>query len=375
MLRTVHLATLVGSLLLPAVAVAGDAPAADSLRLNQIQTIGTHNSYHIAMPPASRAALAKVAPDVADSLDYTHRPLGEQFSDQRIRQIELDLHNDPQGGRFVSPLVSKLFPLPAFAPRGLDLLSQPGPKILHVPDVDYLSTVATFDLALNQIRQWSVAHPRHVPIFVLVELKVEDHDALPTKDPPFTAADLDALDAAVRRVFPADGLITPDDLRGNCDTLPDAIRTHGWPRLADVRGRVLFGLNDQADQRDMYLAGHPSLQGRAMFANAARDTPAAAWRGIDDPIAHCQEIRALVRDGYLVRTRADADTLQSRHNDPTQRDAALATGAQFVSTDYPDPDRRFSSYQVALPGLAVARPNPINAGALAGQAIDLEAPY
>jgi hypothetical protein len=363
---------LVFSCLLLHVARADDAR--DALRLNQIQTIGSHNSYHIAMPPASRAALAKVAPDVADSLDYTHRPLAEQFSDQRIRQIELDLHNDPQGGRFVTPLLAKLFPLPTFAPRSLDLLHQPGPKILHVPDVDYLSTVATFDQALAQIRDWSAAHPRHVPIFVLVELKVEDHAALPTKDLPFTASDLNALDAAIRRAFPPESLFTPDDLRADCDTLPDAIRTRGWPRLADVRGRVLFGLNDQAGQRDAYLAGHPSLQGRAMFANAPRDTPAAAWRGIDDPIAHGEEIRALVRDGYLVRTRADADTLQSRHNDPTQRDAALATGAQFVSTDYPDPDRRFSPYQVALPGLAVARPNPLNAGPLAGQVIDLEAP-
>ena len=35
---------------------------------------------------------------------------------------------------------------------------------------------------------------------------------------------------------------------------------NGWPTLADARGKVLF-LLDQADQRDLYLTGHPGLEG------------------------------------------------------------------------------------------------------------------
>ena len=44
---------------------------------------------------------------------------------------------------------------------------------------------------------------------------------------------------------------------------------------------------------------------------------------------------ALVRQGYLIRARTDADTKQARSNDTTLRDAMLASGAQLLSTDYP----------------------------------------
>ena len=63
----------------------------------------------------------------------------------------------------------------------------------------------------------------------------------------------------------------------------------------------------------------------------------------------------------LVRTRADADTVQARSNDTTMRDAALAGGAQFVSTDYEVPDPRFGPYVVRIPGGTPARCNPVTA--------------
>jgi hypothetical protein len=44
------------------------------------------------------------------------------------------------------------------------------------------------------------------------------------------------------------------------------------------------------------------------------------------------------------------------------RDAAFASGAQFVSTDYVFPDEVFGTGYVAdLPGEAVARCNPVSA--------------
>ena len=73
-----------------------------------------------------------------------------------------------------------------------------------------------------------------------------------------------------------------------------------------------------------------------------------------------------MRRGYVVRTRADADTRQARTGDTTMRDAALASGAQWVSTDYPAPgmSSRFgTSYVAQLPGGAAARCNPVNAPA------------
>ena len=69
----------------------------------------------------------------------------------------------------------------------------------------------------------------------------------------------------------------------------------------------------------------------------------------NDPVRSFDEIRSLVAEGFLVRTRADAGTVEARANDGSRRDKALASGAQLVSTDFPEPDPRFGDYHVSLP--------------------------
>ena len=172
-------------------------------------------------------------------------------------------------------------------------------------------------------------------------------------------------------VFAPTEILTPDRVRGQFATLPEAIRAHGWPALDAVRGLVMFALDNEGSVRDRYLEGHPALRDRVMFASVAPEDPAAAWFKINDPIKDFDRIQKLVREGFLVRTRADADTRQARANDVTQRDKALASGAQFISTDYPEPDRRFSDYSVRFPGGQVARSNPVS-GDPAWTQIDLE---
>ena len=63
-----------------------------------------------------------------------------------------------------------------------------------------------------------------------------------------------------------------------------------------------------------------------------------------------------------MRAADDADTADARVNDTSTRDAALASGAQWVSTDYPVPNPEFGTgYFVEIPGGMPARCNPINA--------------
>lgn len=98
-----------------------------------------------------------------------------------------------------------------------------------------------------------------------------------------------------------------------------------------------------------------------MFATAPSfDHPAAAWFKINDPNGDFDRIQEAVSRGFMVRTRADADTRQARTNNTSQRDKALASGAQFVSSDYPVARPDFSNYSVTLPGNKVARVNPIS---------------
>jgi hypothetical protein len=63
--------------------------------------------------------------------------------------------------------------------------------------------------------------------------------------------------------------------------------------------------------------------------------------------------------GMVVRTRADADTVESRTGDRSRREAAFASGAQYISTDYMTPDLRLSDYSVALPGGGTGRRAPV----------------
>lgn len=358
-------------------AAPGSAPPEDlgEVRLNQIQVIGSHNSYHVEPAPGVAAVIAKANPKGADSLQYTHPPLAEQFEELGIRQIELDVFADPDGGLFADPAIRKVAALtggdvgPDPDPDGR--LRKPGMKVLHVAGIDYRTTAPTLVDALEQVRGWSRAHPRHVPIFILIELKTPDEPRFGGEIIPFDGPMLAALEAEILSVFPRPEILTPDDVRGDSDSLADAIRARGWPRLDDVRGRVMFALDNTGRERDLYLDGHRALAGRLMFASVDEGDPSAAWFKRNDPIGQVDEIRRLVAAGFLVRTRADADTRQARDGSTAMRDAALAGGAQFVSTDYPVPDPRFTGYRVGLPGGAVARPNPVSApGAWDG--VDLE---
>ncbi len=333
-------------------------------RLNQIQVIGSHNSYHIAPAPAVYELIAAAGRRRAESLDYTHRPLAEQLSDLGIRQLELDVFADPKGGLFAAPAARRIL-IARNKDAGPDpnhdgQLAAPGLKVLHVPDVDFQSTAATFVAALKQIRAWSRQHPRHVPILIQVELKDESIPGVATRPVRFGSGELDSVDAEIRSVFVEGEILTPDRVRGRFDTLPDALRAQGWPTLESVRGLVMFALDNEGAIRDRYLEGHVALKGRAMFASVERSNAAAAWFKINDPVKDFERIKHLVGAGFLVRTRADADTRQARAADTSQRDKAFASGAQFISTDYRQPDRRFSDYSVSFPSGAVARSNPVS---------------
>jgi hypothetical protein len=75
------------------------------LRLNQVQVIGTHNSYRGPIPPEILAAIAAtVGREAASELEYSHPPITEQLEAQEVRQIELDVFADPEGGHYADRL-------------------------------------------------------------------------------------------------------------------------------------------------------------------------------------------------------------------------------------------------------------------------------
>lgn len=338
------------------------AAAEAQTRLNQIQVIGSHNSYHAGLPPSAEAWLRKLNPKSADSLDYQHPPLNVQF-DAGVRQVEIDVFADVHGGRFAHPANLKFIadaglpPDPPFDPGGLFL--KPGFKVMHVQDIDYRSNCQPFTGCLATILNWSKAHPGHLPIFVLIETKEGKSRPFQQETEHFTPAVFDDLDKEIRSVFDASRMIVPDDVRGYHATLNEAILAGAWPTLDAARGKVIFLLDQRKAEAD-YVAGHPSLKGRVIFTNAEPGAPDAAFTEVNDPLKDPALIPSLVKKGYLVRSRTDADTAQARTGDTKMRDAAMASGAQIVSSDYYFNEKsKWTGYSVSFPEGKVARCNPV----------------
>lgn len=365
--HTIRMAAVV--VLVAGAAVVGGAPvdaaSIDELRINQIQVVGSHNSYHLAASEAETDLRRQVIGEADDALQYTHAALPDQFQDQDIRQIELDVFRDDEGAKYATPLLRAAAGEGPYDP----VMDEPGTKVLHVQDVDYRTTCLTLVACLEAVEGWSDAHPTHMPIAILLELKDTELDVgdFPFVVPdPWDAPAMDALDREIRGVVPRDEMITPDDVRGGRASLSEAVTTEGWPTLGASRGKVMFLMDNGGGYRTDYLAGHPTLEDRVMFTNSEPGQPDAGFVKVNDSRADRERIARLVADGYVVRTRADADTVEARNGDTSGRAAALTSGAQWVSTDYPVASYAEpfgTGYVVEIPGGATARCNPINAPA------------
>lgn len=318
-MRTAILLLLFGVFLHSSPAGAGE-PNTQDLRLNQIQVLATHNSYHLRPPAAMLKTAISIRKD-AKEWDYSRQTLDQQL-DHGARSFELDLH-----------------------------ISKKGWQVMHVPVFDPGTTVPLFVDALRTIRDWSDKHPRHVPISLLLELKEEGFKLNSAFRRP-ELADLLQLDADIRATFPPERLLTPDDVRGSHKTLWEAVSSDGWPQLSKTAGKILVILHETGPNRAAYLDGHPALEGRAMFVESDLGQPHAAVLVRNDPTD--REIGPLARQGYLVRTRVDGQG----NVHAARREQALASGAHILTTDYPlgeiEPERAF-----ALPDRAIARVNPV----------------
>lgn len=305
-------------------AVAGIA--AQPLRLNEIQVLGSHNSYKLAMDPGKFAALAAENEPLAQSLEYWHLPLSQQL-DSGIRKLELDVFYDPERS--------------LYGPRDK---SQSQFVVMHVQNLDDRSSCPTLKACLESLRDWSERNPRHVPVFISLNAKdaVIDRPGFVTPVPFDEAAWL-ALDTEIRRLL-GGKLLAPQDVFAT-----DVLQ---WPLLDAVRGQFVLILDEAGEKRQTYAR---RWRERAMFVNQPAGSDGAAIMIVNDPVRDFEKIKRLVLDGYIVRTRADADTREARAGDTRRRDRAIASGAQLISTDYYVPAAHFATDYVVrlMPGCNV----------------------
>ncbi len=280
----VSLPLMIAAVLCVTAGLSAGEPDVAALRMNQVQVVGTHNSYHVREKP--------IASGRATEWNYTHAPLDVQL-DRGVRSFELDLHY--RNGEF---------------------------QVFHVPIIDEGTTCRKLPDALATVRKWSEAHGRHVPISFLFELKREG-PGLDKRIQEVDAESFDQLDAVLRAGFAEGQIITPDVVRGEAETLREAVTKQGWPTLEASRGKVLFILHDEGKQREIYSRDHASQRGRVMFvrsdperddcATLVLDNPRIrrfrGWRGkattfVLGPTRACTRVRPSSRRGVMRRWRA-----------------------------------------------------------------------
>ncbi|EGP85255.1 uncharacterized protein MYCGRDRAFT_45762 [Zymoseptoria tritici IPO323] len=351
---------------------AHDSDCNEELRLNHIQVVGTHNSYHREISRSERDIFEKYIPD-PENVYYSHSKWTDQLDHQSVRSFEIDLHSDTEGGLYAFPLIWKFSNLTEkTAPFNNSIMKKPGLKVFHITDVDTNAICHTFVQCLEQLKAWSESNPGHLPLTFDIELK---SDALACglggvcaqEAKQWTLERILNVDAEIRSVLSSDKLIVPDDIRRPGLTLEQSVLQHGWPSLKDSRNKFMFYFDNDPDSpdkiRDTYRSdGSESLQNRTVFTNGVEGDADAAFIKFNHP--NVTEIQRLVKKGYFIRTRADEPITTLLEKDTTMRDNAFKSAAHVVSTDFPAygmSARYDSDYAVQLKGGRVARCNPVSA--------------
>ena len=317
-------------------------------KLTDLTYIGSHNSYKRALHPKLMSWLNRIDTKTAETLDYSHPPLTTQLN-LGLRLFELDIFYDPEGNLYQDPLGDAwLFRDESFSTKHSQALQMPGFKVLHAQDVDFRSHCITLAECLSEMVRFSTENPSHVPIVITFNLKSQTIE-LPgfTVPLPFNQTALKALQRTIIDHLGLGRIFRPTELQGRWTSLAAAVENNGWPLIETLRGKFLLVLDESEETLSPYSALLATPGPHIFFKTPPMGHPDAAILILNDPIQQSVQIRQAVNKGYLVRTRADADTLEARINDSTRRDAAFSSGAQLISTDYYQADPRFEGlYEV-----------------------------
>ena len=110
---------------------------------------------------------------------------------------------------------------------------------------------------------------------------------------------LNTLDDEIKSVLPASKLIVPDDVRGDFETLEQAILMEGWPNINSTKGKFLFvldekenriqrasrtqGSNDNSDHSPRSCKNHQKGESRAKVGQEGHDRLCSRRRGWRNP--------------------------------------------------------------------------------------------
>lgn len=330
--------------------------------INKIQVIGSHNSYKRAIQRELYGLIEQQYAISLESVDYSHIPMRDQLN-FGLRNLELDVYYDPDGGRYANPPAHRLLRAHGMEPDPWDPQNDaatPGFKVLHDADVDFATWHVALEKALRELRDWSHANPGHLPVLVTMNCKHDEKRRFPgaKQSVPFDVRALRSLDAVIATELQG-RLLTPDMVRSGHKSLRAAIAAEGWPAADAVAGRFYFLLDHGGRLRDDYRRAFPDGRNASMFVSGHPGDDDSVIFVRNDPVRDEADIRSLVSQGFIVRTRSDADTIEPRKECFERFEAAKRSRAQVITTDYYIPDRSISDrYMIRFEDGAFTRPLP-----------------
>lgn len=344
-------------------------------KINDLQVLGTHNSYKKFLDPRLMDFAGAICEtDLLNPLTYEEPSLSEQVGKYGVRNVELDVYADPEGGYFRE---HRLLSILGFDGRSdAKALDKPGYKIMHDINLDFRSICLSLESCLQELNAWSDQHPKHLPLFVQLEVVETQVDVIPgldsiarelglIKPQKISPTLLHDLEGEIKKNIPQEKIISPALVQKSAPTLRSAVLANQWPDLEEARGKFIFIIDAHDRIRNLYLKSIASRD-RLFFVyfdpqESTNDD--AAFIILNSPMEDdgAAKISQFVSQNFIVRTRTDSDTIEARENDTRRRDLALKSGAHMVSTDYiyAQPKYTGTDYFVSIPKGNPGRCNPV----------------
>ena len=119
---------------------------------------------------------------------------------------------------------------------------------------------------------------------ILIETKKVNRSVNVDAKNTFQVPDFLALEKEILSILDINQIITPDNVKGKFNSLNKAVTMKGWPSLYQARGRLIFVLDNQGEERINYLTLHPELKGALIFVSSPSGNPESAFLKINDPV-------------------------------------------------------------------------------------------
>ncbi len=295
----------------------------NGIKFNELRFVATHNSYQTVKTDEYKDLYGNVS-DL--TIGIVNKEKAEFFSEtlttqlnMGIRSLEMDIETIDDNGKI------------SFT-------------CMHAPYTDMTTSCYDFALALKEIKLWSENNPNHLPITIIIEPK---SGFIPMEN--MKEFNLDyalKLDEALKNAL-GDRLFTPADMLRDYESFGEMRAADDWCRADAMLGKVLILLHE-CDVTESYISTDETVKTQAMFPMLREediDRDCTSFILANDPEKFLEiNQTALFEKRIIARTRAD----KYADNPPEQRDNALASNAQIVSTDYPPREDNLNDYVVSF---------------------------